>query len=669
MKQNIESIELISNDQTGHTVPRYGSASIQLLPPHLESQSRVEAPPPTHLFSNFRLRFTTAKMILNAICAVVIMTIAIHVLSSNKSHQTGQPYYAPGKSTWLGSKGESPTPLDYASFFPIIYVILGLEGTPHVRVIVDKMDACPSPLHPELLDEDRVLDTRTLGNPIDDSAMPYKFPIKVCELIGHSGTVYRRLLELGELSLSWKDKSYPVPRVKSNPTRYLLTGDTGLRLKPSNLGLGNLGDPPCNASEIYGIHQCFLNFTKQDLVESQTGSYQGLDEWMFKEIADSAASKDVDVIVHVGDYLYRQGPCPINNTDSKDGNTKDCSAVILPEFASALNITPETVMNFIPGFYGDNWWGWWADFWYPMLNLLKTAPLIPTRGNHEICERGGYGFFIFLSPVAIEDFCLDNFPVYRVPFENEQFIVMDDSIINPLYGGVDKYIPGECPGIPSSGAIKPVQENRFEDPTDESVMQQLDTFQRHFKDVETFSQTHNNNFYVGHRPVLGIGCNSSHVVTLDWTLQQSLGPTTLDRISGIITGHMHWLQALQFDNDSLPAQLVVGNGGTKLIQNYINQSSISYIDLYVGKPEYNIKGRIQKGITMSEFGFGIMERSDGGGYDVTFHTWREDSRSVEPIDFSMYIPRGPRRKGNNNATIDHSQRIHSHAVSKLRSFY
>jgi len=30
------------------------------------------------------------------------------------------------------------------------------------------------------------------------------------------------------------------------------------------------------------------------------------------------------------------------------------------------------------------------------MNMLKTAPIIPTRGNHEICSRGGFGYFMFM---------------------------------------------------------------------------------------------------------------------------------------------------------------------------------------------------------------------------------------------------------------------------------
>ena len=132
----------------------------------------------------------------------------------------------------------------------------------------------------------------------------------------------------------------------------------------------------------------------------------------------------------------------------------------------------------------------------------------------------------------------------RDPIKNLLLCTFLHSIIEPLDGGVDHFKLGECPGIPPSGSIVPVQENRYNDTAasqfDTPV--QLATFVQHFKKIEQYSQNYATNFYVGHRPILGIGCNAGELVTLDWTLQQALGPSTLDRISAIITGHMQYVQ-------------------------------------------------------------------------------------------------------------------------------
>lgn len=257
-----------------------------------------------------------------------------------------------------------------------------------MRAIVDYHDACPSPLHKEDVEHNlQEIDIRSLGNPINDNEMPYRFPVKVCELKAEDETIERKLLEQGLLSLNFKNKSYPIPKVNPDPSRFLFLSDTGLRIKPRNLGLGDVstGEEPCNAPPIYGIHQCPFSFTETNLTQSQTGNFQGFDEWHLKRLVDDASTKNVDVVIHLGDYLYRQGPCPVNNTDLIDGDRKDCSGVNLPKHGSEEDNAEDVVMNFIPGEYGDNWWGWWSDFFWPFMALLNVAPLIALRGNHEIC--------------------------------------------------------------------------------------------------------------------------------------------------------------------------------------------------------------------------------------------------------------------------------------------
>ena len=257
---------------------------------------------------------------------------------------------------------------------------------------------------------------------------------------------------------------------------------------------------------------------------------------------------------------------------------------------------------------------------------------------------------------ASKNYCLEQYPPYAVRFQHEQFLVMDDSMINPLRKGVDHYMntPQGCPGAPEEGQplIEPVRENRYLDPENaEETRQQVEVYTKWFKVIEVLSQNRESNFYVGHRPVLGIGCNYTSVVTLDWTLQQSLGPNTLDRISALITGHMHWLEVLEFEDNVLPAQLVVGNGGTMMIENKINQSSIPYINLTVGKEEYGIQGRVKRGLTKSEFGYGIMERQEDMHYEVYFKTWQPEKQKVD-IAFSLSIPAGLRKNAQAASTAD-----------------
>ena len=82
----------------------------------------------------------------------------------------------------------------------------------------------------------------------------------------------------------------------------------------------------------------------------------------------AAAASQPDLVIHVGDYLYRESECPKNMgcSGSPRGDNK-----------------------------GD---AWYADFFEPASKLLAAAPWIMTRGNHEICSRAGRGYFLFLDP-------------------------------------------------------------------------------------------------------------------------------------------------------------------------------------------------------------------------------------------------------------------------------
>ena len=98
-------------------------------------------------------------------------------------------------------------------------------------------------------------------------------------------------------------------------------------------------------------------------------------------------------------------------------------------------------------------------------------------------------------------------------------------------------------------------------------------------------------------------------------------------------------EVLEFEDNKLPAQMVVGNGGTMMIENKIKQSSIPFVDLKVGKEEYNLQARVKRGLTMSEFGYGVMERQeDNKSYEVKFNVYNQDAGAMETLDFKLSIP-------------------------------
>ena len=93
------------------------------------------------------------------------------------------------------------------------------------------------------------------------------------------------------------------------------------------------------------------------------------DAWPFPQIARAIAAEHPDLIVHVGDYLYREHSCPP-----------------LARCADSP--------------YGDDAAAWYADFLAPAAPLFATAPLLFVRGNHETCGRNGTGWFRYLDAHA-----------------------------------------------------------------------------------------------------------------------------------------------------------------------------------------------------------------------------------------------------------------------------
>jgi len=169
------------------------------------------------------------------------------------------PYY--GNETFvaqpseiLGVNGDDPTP-DYHDYLPYIYVVFSSKGFPVVRAIVEPEDFnpdtyeddCPQPLNVQSGKDNEKL--KPLYNGTEDSLgfsssapsqMPYRFPVKLCELVIDLSSIYLKDMMLGDMKLSHNNKTYDVPQVKADPSKFILLGDTGMRIKPKNLGLGKL---------------------------------------------------------------------------------------------------------------------------------------------------------------------------------------------------------------------------------------------------------------------------------------------------------------------------------------------------------------------------------------------------------------------------------------------
>jgi hypothetical protein len=157
---------------------------------------------------------------------------------------------------------------------------------------------------------------------------PALFPVSSCE--------YQ--LPPGASSAVVGGKSLPVP--KSTINTIVIIGDTGCRLQNGN-GTQSCNDPNPFATDT---------------------------PYPFAFIAAQAAAVNPDVVLHVGDYAYRDNPCP-------PGQAFNCGG------------SP----------WGFGWDTWEADLFAPGAPLLAAAPWIMTRGNHEQCNRAGQGWYRFLD--------------------------------------------------------------------------------------------------------------------------------------------------------------------------------------------------------------------------------------------------------------------------------
>jgi hypothetical protein len=155
-----------------------------------------------------------------------------------------------------------------------------------------------------------------------------------------------------------------LPLFHQYPNRIMVFGDTGCRIKGTLVQ--NCNDPKA---------------------------------WPFAAIAAQAARMKPDLVIHVGDYLYRESPCP-------DGNA-GCAG------------TP----------YGDTWPTWVVDFFTPAAPLLASSPWVFVRGNHEDCERSGPGWLRLLGPLPVDPVagCTAHIPLYSIPLGDVNLAVMDNA--------------------------------------------------------------------------------------------------------------------------------------------------------------------------------------------------------------------------------------------------
>jgi hypothetical protein len=320
---------------------------------------------------------------------------------------------------------------------------LGPDGAVTARAIVD--GACPA----ITLDEDAyAMDVRAAAS--DDH------PVTVCETAVPADT---ESVAVGDTALRM-----PV----ADPERILVIGDTGCRLKK--------GDPiqACNDPAA----------------------------WPFAAIAAQGAAWQPDLIIHVGDYHYRETPCP-------DGN-------------AACAGSP----------WGDTWAAWQADFFAPAAPLLDAAPWVFLRGNHEDCERAGDGWFRYLDPRPLPATCQDFTDPWALDIGDVRAVVLDAAAA------------GDITSDPA---------------TTDAYRAQFAEVERLAGDGPAWLLTHRAFWSIG---ADGSG-TPIEWTTATYTDAGYLQPPAAFDL--VIAGHVHMAQVLTFTEESgRPVELIAGNSGTSV---------------------------------------------------------------------------------------------------------
>jgi hypothetical protein len=229
-------------------------------------------------------------------------------------------------------------------------------------------------------------------------------------------------------------------------------------------------------------------------------------KWPFPPLAAAAAGLKPDLVIHVGDYLYRESPCPAG----ADG----CAG------------SP----------WGDNWTTWQADFYTPAAPLLAAAPIVLVRGNHEACSRSGPGWLRLQGPSSFDPaaLCIPHLPVYSVELGALRLAVMDDASAQETditRDGAPVYA-AELAGLAAIPA--PVW------------------------------FVHHRPIWAAITGPLGIPIGGN-LTLIDATRIAALqgGPLLAPNVELMLSGHIHTFEAINFTK-GVPPQIVAGNGGDKL---------------------------------------------------------------------------------------------------------
>ena len=307
-------------------------------------------------------------------------------------------------------------------------------------------------------------------------------------------------------------------------------------------------------------------------------------QWPFSVIASAAAAMQPDLVLHVGDYEYRDNPCPPGNTA--------CAGQ--------------------PWGYGSDAWA--ADFFAPATPLLAAAPWVMVRGNHEVCNRAGQGWYRYLDPN---------------PFDNTDVKTCD----NPANDNTGNF------NDPWAVSLGDTQLIAFDSANVQKTAYSPPAFQPYTAELaEAAALTANTNMlniFAVHHPVLGY--TAANPPTVGNAALQSVmnaafpGNYYPPNVGLAIHGHVHDFQALNFASNH-PATFVAGNGGDNL-DSALPAAFDPNSDLPAPNTVVNAFAYSQ------EFGFMVMDRVGAvGAKNWKFTSYRTNGTIIAVCNIAAPVP-------------------------------
>jgi hypothetical protein len=377
------------------------------------------------------------------------------------------------------------------------WVEIGPEGGVARAIVTDPAASCPA------IEIENVAVSRA-----------YPMQVRSDRQTGFEVLVCEATLPQGARSASIAGIRLPLPPQELK--KIAVIGDTGCRIK-------------CNDKGKCDVQNC-----------------KNPDKWPFAKVAAKVAQERPDVVIHVGDYHYREAPCPADEQKKCGGSP-----------------------------WGDNWPAWNADFFAPAAPLLDVAPWVMVRGNHEDCQRAGWGWFRFLDLGPVPPTCNEDPEPQGVVLPGLQLLVLNTSAADDEPAGFYTQAYGALNQLAAASDAP--------------------------------------SWLLSHHPLWAFVQDKGQLVPVTDELQQDSGNHLDAKVGLVLAGHIHLFEALAFAPSPPRAPSVVaGMSGTKLDK--------PITEPLVGQKIANTT--VSTASTTDEFAYAIFEPQEKGerkGWRMTVH--------------------------------------------------